>query len=163
MPAKTKTRRADNFDQLAEAAGVVSLRKDSCPNCGKNHRTLTVDDCRDRSMSETKLNDRVIYRLKRDGWRYAHAGRGWVGGDGDGKEIMVTPMSPGWPDLTCAKAGHKLIFIELKAELGEVSTEQLEWLHVLNLAGARAIVIRPSDLRRGIVDHITRVGSPLDG
>lgn len=141
----------------------VSLHKDSCPNCGKKHRILTPEECQDRQMTEANLSSRVVYRLKRDGWKWAHAGRAWVGSGEDGKEVMVTPMSPGWPDLTCAKAGHRLIFLELKREQGVLSPEQVEWLQLLNQSGAKAVVIRPSDLRLGRVDVITRVGSPLDG
>jgi hypothetical protein len=37
-------------------------------------------------------------------------------------------MSPGWPDLTLAKEGHHLIFMELKREQGEVDEDQWFWL-----------------------------------
>lgn len=39
--------------------------------------------------------------------------------------------NPGYPDLTLAKAGHPLIFAELKSERGRVSDDQHAWLDVL--------------------------------
>ena len=58
-------------------------------------------------------------------------------------------MAPGWPDIVCAKAGNRLIFMELKAQLGELDPDQLVWATLLNSCGARAIIVRPSDLREG--------------
>lgn len=153
-----KTAAKARFRSAAERAAPA--RPVPCANCGVKHRSLTAEQCEDRAMSEVDLQKRVIYRLKRDGWKFAHAGRAWVGGEGDAGH-WVTPMSKGWPDLTCAKAGHRLVFLELKREQGEVEPEQLEWLALLNATGARAVVIRPSDLREGRVDAITRQGSPL--
>jgi hypothetical protein len=112
-------------------------------------------------MTEKTLQDRVVGRAKRRKWAVAHAGKGWVGGSEDEGGQWVTPMAPGWPDLTLAKPGHQLIFIELKREQGEVSPEQWYWLKLLNLCGARAIIVRPSDLRLGRVNVILQQGSPL--
>lgn len=112
-------------------------------------------------MSEKTLQDRVVYRAKRDGWVVAHAGKGWVGDQETGTGQFVTPMSPGWPDLTLAKSGHRLIFMELKREDGVVSDEQWAWLMLLNTCGAHAIVVRPSDLRMKRVDAILRNGSRI--
>jgi hypothetical protein len=129
-----------------------------CPHCGVRHRTLTPDQCLDRSMSEKSLQAKVVGRAKRRGWAVAHAGKGWVGGE-EGQ--FVTPMAPGWPDLTLAKAGNRLIFAELKREQGEVSEEQWFWLDLLNACGARAVIIRPSDLRLGTVNAILDHGDPI--
>lgn len=112
-------------------------------------------------MSEKTLQERVVGRAQRRGYKVAHAGKGWVGGKEAGEGQWVTPMSPGWPDLTLAKAGHRLIFMELKKELGEVDDEQWIWLSLLNLCGTRAIIVRPSDLREGRVNAILNEGSPL--
>lgn len=109
-------------------------------------------------MTEASLQAKVVGRAKRRGWAVAHAGKGWVGGE-EGQ--FVTPMAPGWPDLTLAKAGSRLIFMELKREQGEVSEEQLFWLRLLNECGARAIIVRPSDLREGRVRAILDHGDPL--
>lgn len=110
-------------------------------------------------MSEKTLQERVVGRAKRRNWRVAHAGRAWVGGKEDGQ--FITPMAKGWPDLTLAKEGHRLVFIELKTEEGRVDDEQWMWLRLLNKCGARAIIIRPSDLREGRVTAILNEGSPL--
>jgi hypothetical protein len=112
-------------------------------------------------MTERKLQDAVVGRAKRRGWKVAHAGKGFVGGDEESGGQFITPMAPGYPDLTLAKAGHRLIFIELKRERGETSEDQWFWLELLNKCGARAIIIRPSDLRTGVVTTILTEGSPL--
>jgi hypothetical protein len=131
-----------------------------CANCGVKHRTKTEDDCKDEQMSEKTLQDRVIDRARRRGWKVAHAGRAFVG-DPDGGGQFITPMAPGWPDLTLARAGSRLIFMELKREKGEVDEKQVEWLQLLNACGARAILVRPSDLRSGKVNAILERGSPI--
>ena len=100
---------------------------DPCPHCAVKHRSITADQCLDRSMSEKTLQSRVMGRAKRRGWTIAHAGKGWVGGSDDEKGSWITPMSPGWPDLTLAKAGHRLLFFEFKREQGEVEPEQEVW------------------------------------
>jgi len=129
-----------------------------CPHCGKRHRTLTEDQCADRSMSEKTLQARVVDRAKRRGWKVAHAGRAWVGDSETGAGQFVTPMSPGWPDLFLVKPtappGRRAIAIELKREQGEVEPEQWEWLELLNACGIPAVVVRPSDLREGRVNAI---------
>lgn len=131
-----------------------------CENCGVRHRTKTPEECADEQMSEKTLQGRIIDRAKRRGWRVAHAGRGFVG-DPDGGGQFITPMAPGWPDLTLARAGSRLIFMELKRQKGEVDEKQVEWLQLLNECGARAILVRPSDLRLGRVNAILERGSPL--
>jgi len=112
-------------------------------------------------MSEKTLQDRVVGRAKRRGWAVAHPGKGWVGGQKEGEGQFVTPMAPGWPDLTLAKAGNRLLFVELKREQGDVSDDQWFWLRLLNLCGARAIIVKPSDLREGRVNAILDEGSPI--
>jgi hypothetical protein len=132
-----------------------------CPHCGRKHRTITPEECLDRSMTEAKLQTSVMGRAKRRGWAVAHAGKGFVG-DKDGGGQFITPMAPGWPDLTLARAGSRLIFMELKRQQGEVSDEQWFWLRLLNMCGARAIIVRPSDLRTGAVTAILDDGDPLE-
>lgn len=123
-----------------------------CTTCGKRHRDLTADDCADRKMTERTLQDRVIYRAKKYGWRYAHAGRGIIERE-DGSTTVTTPMSAGWPDLFLLRPPRVLV-IELKRELGEIRPEQLEWLQDFNACGIPAVIIRPSDLREGRVNVI---------
>jgi hypothetical protein len=130
-----------------------------CGNCGVKHRTLTYEECLDRSMSERTLQDRVVGRAKRRGWKVAHAGRAWVGDKDNGQ--FITPMSKGWPDLTLAKEGHALIFLELKREDGTVDDDQWTWLRLLGLTGNKVAIIRPSHLRDGTVRTILNQGAPL--
>ena len=132
-----------------------------CPNCGVRHRTITLDQCLDRSMSEKTLQDRVVGRAKRRNWKVAHAGRAWVGDHEGGTGQFITPMAKGWPDLTLAKEGHRLIFIELKTEDGQVDDDQWLWLRLLNSTGNYAVIVRPSDLREGRVTAILNEGAPL--
>ena len=132
-----------------------------CARCDVRHRSLTSEQCGDRHMSEAVLQSRVIARARKRGWKVAHAGRAFVGDMKTGAGQFVTPMSPGWPDLTLAKAGHRLLFMELKKELGLVDDKQTEWLHLLNQTGCRAILVRPSDLRLGRVNAILSNGSPV--
>lgn len=142
-------------DPAAAKAAFAAVAAEACRNCGKRHRILTAEMCADRTMTERKLQDRVLYRAKKYGWKVAHAGRAEVNG------MWLTPMSAGWPDLTCARAGDRLLFIELKREQGEVEPEQWAWLLLLNACGAAAVVVRPSDLREGRVDALLREGSKL--
>ena len=135
--------------------------KQPCENCGVKHRSKTTEDCIDERMSEKVLQDRVVDRAKRRGWKVAHAGKGWVGDAESGSGQFVTPMSPGWPDLTLAKPGHALLFMELKRQTGVLDEKQVEWLQLLNLTGNVAIVVRPSDLRMGRVNAILNGGKPL--
>lgn len=145
----------------SSSVATAVVGKPACATCGVKHRSLTSEMCLDRSLSEEKLQSRVVYRAKKYGWKVAHAGKGWVGDQETGKGQFVTPMAPGWPDLTLAKEGHRLLFIELKRELGEVEPEQWAWLVLLNACGAHAIVVRPSDLREKRVEAILRAGSPI--
>jgi hypothetical protein len=110
-------------------------------------------------MSEKTLQDRVIGRAKRRNFRVAHAGRGWVGDAETGQ--WITPMAKGWPDLTLAKEGHALIFLELKREEGVVEDDQWFWLRLLGSTGNMVGVIRPSDLRSGKVTRLLNEGAPL--
>ena len=130
-----------------------------CSRCGVKHRSITPEMCADLHVTERELQVSVMGRAKRRGWKVAHAGRGWVGDKETGQ--WITPMSPGWPDLTLAKEGHHLIFMELKREKGEVDEDQWFWLRLLNQCGARAVVVRPSDLREGRVTTILNSGDPL--
>ena len=139
----------------------MTSHKAPCPNCGVKHRTLTFEECVDRNMSEATLQERFVGRAKRRGWKVAHAGRAWVGDRENGQ--FITPMAKGWPDLTLAKEGHSLVFIELKRQDGEVDDDQWTWLRLLGSTGNKVAIIRPSDLREGVVTAILNEGSPLRG
>src|SRR4051812_521758 len=124
---------------MPTTATKPGLRPTQCPVCGVKHRTKTPEECADERMSERVLQDRVVDRAKRRGWKVAHAGKGWVGDQESGAGQFITPMSPGWPDLTLAKEGYRLLFIELKREAGVVDEKQVEWLQLLNMTGNVAV------------------------
>lgn len=109
-------------------------------------------------MSERTLQDRIRDRAKRRGWTVAHAGKGWVGNQETGVGQFITPMMPGWPDLFLMNPkqapGRQAIAMELKREDGEVSEEQWEVIRLLNACGIPTVVIRPSNLRLGVVTDI---------
>ena len=50
----------------------------------------------------------------------------------------------GWPDLVLARGG-RVLFRELKTDIGRVSKEQVWWIEQLTAAGADAKVWRPAD------------------
>jgi hypothetical protein len=138
-------------------AAKARFKAAACENCGVQHRNRTADECRDRSMSEKVLQDRIVDRAKRRGWRLAHAGRGIAAYDAAGNPVFVTPMAKGWPDLFLLhpESGRSLV-IECKSEVGEPSDEQIEWLQAFNACGIPAILVRPSDLREGRVNEILK-------
>lgn len=51
---------------------------------------------------------------------------------------------PGYPDWTLAR--DRLVFLELKTEVGKVSDAQRDWLTWLRDAGGEAYVVRPHQL-----------------
>lgn len=154
---------ADDPEEAKERfRAAAKANAEPCPSCGKViiHRK-GLGWCQDNEMSEKTLQNRIISRARTRGWKVAHVGRGWVGDLATGDGQYVTSMSPGWPDLTLAKVGHHLIFFELKREAGIVEPEQMEWLKLINSTGNYGIVLRPSDLRSGVVKTILTEGAPI--
>lgn len=126
----------------------------NCPHCGVKHRTLTPDECFDRSMSEKTLQNRVVGRAKRAGWDVKHVGKGTVATDAEGRPIIVS-SAKSFPDLFMLhRVQRRALAIELKREQGDFEEGQLEYLQLLNICGIPAVVIRPSDLRLGRVNAI---------
>jgi len=64
----------------------------------------------------------------------------------------------GFPDCVFAKPG-RLIFAELKSEVGKVSEKQQEWLDTLQAAGVEAYLWKPSQF-----DEIVKIlrSKPFD-
>lgn len=144
------------FHSAAEVGAPICI---SCKKPVKHRKGL--EWCQDNEMVEATLTTRVLYRAKKFNWAGAHAGRSVIP-MGEGQEpLIITPMSPGWPDWCFAKPGHRLIFMELKTMRGKVSADQLGWLQLLNQTGNYGVVIRPSNLREGDVDAIFKHGAPL--
>jgi len=140
--------------QQCSQCNIVQQKPTSCPHCGVRHRTLTPDQCWDRKMSEKKLQERVVDRAKRRGWDVKHVGKGIAAFDSLGNPIYVS-TAKSFPDLFMLhEVRQTVLAIELKREEGEFERGQLEYLQLLNTCGIPAVVIRPSDLRRGIVNAI---------
>jgi hypothetical protein len=116
---------------------------------------LTDEERKDRQMTEKQLNDRVQYRAKKHGWRVLRLQRGLAGG------AWRTPATKGFPDLLMV--GARLLFRELKRELGHLTPEQEEWRDVLQAAGADWGLWRPSDLRSGAIEAELRQQEEHDG
>ncbi len=71
-------------------------------------------------------------------FRPAQTSRGW-------RTPVSGPLGKGWVDLVLVRARDgRLIFAELKAELGKTSPDQEHVLAVLRSAGCEAVVWRPS-------------------
>ena len=99
-------------------------------------------------ISEKDLLAYVIEYAQAKNWRVAHFRPGMTSRvDKQGRPIWVTPVQAdgkGFPDLAMVR-GDGLIFAELKSENGVLSIEQAEWMKILQSAGQRFYVWRPSD------------------
>lgn len=103
------------------------------------------------ALTEQQLQDAVLDLAKLLGWRRAHfrpaqTKHGWrtpVAGDGKG-----------FPDLVLIR--DRVLFVELKAEKGTLTDDQLEWQAAIETAGADWRVWRPHDWWSGQIDAVLR-------
>jgi len=70
-----------------------------------------------------------------------------------GRRLVATGMKRGVPDicLPVPRGGYGSLYIELKADRGNVSKEQREWIDALNKAGNCAAVARGWEEAREII------------
>ncbi len=57
----------------------------------------------------------------------------------------------GFPDLVLVR--ERILFVELKTDKGKLTKEQMEWLHVIELAGGSGHIWRPiywADIERAL-------------
>lgn len=108
---------------------------------------LTDAERHARTFTEKHLTERIRQLVKKyDGMRY---------------HTFNSQFSPsGFPDETIL-VGGRLLFAELKKELGKVTTEQETWLNELTFVGAECYLWKPSDLLSGEVEAILRDGPSL--
>lgn len=113
---------------------------------------LTLEERGDRGMREKDLDEKVKRLCKEFGWLRYHTYR--------------AERSPaGFPDLVLVR-GERLIFAELKTQLGQLRPEQEAWLGALRIvanigaldalsgeAGIEVYLWRPSDLRLGLIEE----------
>jgi hypothetical protein len=92
-------------------------------------------------MTEREFERTVLETLRLCGWRFTHfrpaqTNRGWR-----------TPLSgdAGFPDVVATRNDGRLLFLELKTDVGGLTQEQANWLSALGTAGAEVHVLRPSD------------------
>lgn len=92
-----------------------------------------------RSVSERDFQAQVIKLATTLGWRHYHT-----------HDSRRSPA--GFPDLVLVNpARRRVMYRELKAERGRVSTMQQDWLGMLSACGVDAGVWRPSDLMSGLI------------
>jgi hypothetical protein len=93
-----------------------------------------------RSITERDWQNQVIRYAVDLGWKHYHAP--------DNRPVngRIQKVVAGFPDLVLVK-GERLVFVELKRELGTVSEAQQIWLDALRATGVECYVWRPSQLR----------------
>lgn len=92
-----------------------------------------------RHMTEDELLLAITEAATLLGWRWHHFRRSDKG---------IQMGHTGFPDLVLAKGG-RVLFLELKAQEGHVTSEQLRWLQAL----PDALVVRPWDLD-AVIGHL---------
>ena len=83
-------------------------------------------------ISEAAWQKTVVQALAQCGWEYYHP-------------RLSIYSKRGFPDLTCWRAGDRLLFIELKKQSGILRPEQQAIHDSLRAAGQEVYVVRPSD------------------
>lgn len=108
-------------------------------------------------ISETEFQAQVIDAAHLFGWQHLHVRRSI----GKGKQWVTSTNRSGWPDLLLWRPGSPLVALELKAEKGRATPDQLQVLAELEATGVvRTMVARPSDF--DAVLELLR-GSPAGG
>jgi hypothetical protein len=102
----------------------------------------------DGLLTEEDFQVEVIQTAHASGWKAAHFRPALTA---RGFRTPVTGDGAGFPDLVLVHPRHGVIFVELKTERGTISAEQLAWQHRLQVAGARAYIWRPHDLRDSVI------------
>lgn len=91
-------------------------------------------------QTEAEFQKVVTDYAEKQGWHWMHIGRVGKYAANGAKGTLGT----GWPDLLLVR-GRRVIFAELKAQDGFLSSQQTRVLSILG-AAAEAYVWRPSDL-----------------
>lgn len=83
-------------------------------------------------VTEAAWSRTVLDLLHLHGWRTWH-------------DTVAWRSDPGWVDLVAVHPRHGVVYLELKAQRGQVTTAQASWHAALAAAGQRVYVLRPSD------------------
>lgn len=93
-----------------------------------------------RAMTEDELLEGLTDALTLAGWRWFHVRR---------SDRALVQGFQGWPDIFAVHPTRRIqIAMELKAEDGQASPDQLGWIAALRAAGLDCLVIRPGDYDR---------------
>jgi hypothetical protein len=105
-------------------------------------------------MSEAELQEAVIDLARLRKWRVAHF-RSVPVRHSDGRVTYMTPVQAdgaGFPDLVLAR--ERVIFVELKSDVGRTSVDQQDWLFALSGADAECHLWRPVHWRNGTIADV---------
>jgi len=97
-------------------------------------------------MTENEFQQQIIDYARMNGWRIFHAQTSRIQRK-DGSVYYATAGiadSKGFPDLILLRDG-RIVVVEVKAEKGKCSPEQLDWLNAWDMTEADMYVWRPSD------------------
>jgi hypothetical protein len=102
-------------------------------------KKLTEEEMVLRSISEREWQNHVCRIATLRGWRYYHPP--------DNRPVngQIQKIVSGFPDL-CLIKNNRMVFAELKREMGIVSAEQEEWIDAIKKCGIEVYVWRPSNL-----------------
>lgn len=85
------------------------------------------------TLTEKQFQQAVVQEARSCGWRVFHP-------------YHMQRSAFGYPDLTLVHREHGVLFLEIKREKdGRVSDHQHAWINDLQIAGARARIVRPCD------------------
>lgn len=105
-------------------------------------------------ISERALKDAVVELAKSQGWLVYHA---LPSLNRRGAWATHFQGHAGFPDLVLSHPVGDLVIVELKSEIGKVTTLQHRWLASFEAGGIETHVWRPSQLKDGsIVKRLTR-------
>jgi hypothetical protein len=92
-----------------------------------------------REITEAQFQRDVEQLLTLHGYRWYHAPAN--------KPVhgRIQNIKAGFPDLVAVR-GKRLLFIELKRQIGRLGPDQPEWLEALSRTGAEVYLWRPSDM-----------------
>src|SRR5574340_606051 len=117
-------------------------------------RRLTDEERRFRDLREAELQRQVTDVLELLGYAWCHW-RPLRNSRGIWQVPVEGPLGTGWPDLFAVRVRDgRAVAIELKRELRIETPEQAHVLAVLDAAGIRTAVIRPSDLADPIQESV---------
>lgn len=115
---------------------------------------LTDQERRERAVTEADFQRQVTDLAAALGWAWAHW-RPLQNRRGMWQVPVEGPLGAGWPDLTLLRVrDRRLLFVELKRELGTVSAEQAAVLAGLGELSDHAIAAERPDAIAVLLRHV---------